>query len=651
MAKDSEDIPMDLLSSPLGTSDESSYDASTGPTTPASSPLFCSSKVDDLTLSHFLHSPASYRLDADASPCDTLGSASSSFQSFPAWGPVKNVCVVGAGYVGGPTAAILALHNPSIKIEVVDRDPRRIQRWTSPHLPVHEPGLENVVRVARDGADITNHDARTDVHVARLKRRPNLFFTCDSAASISQADIIFLAVNTPTKTFGLGAGRATNMTALDEAVRGIARHARPGAIIVEKSTVPCGTAHRVQEILASTKPGVPFEVLSNPEFLAEGSAIDNLTTPDRVLIGSSGTESGRQAARVLASVYASWVPSSRILEINAWSSELAKLVANAMLAQRISSINSISAICERTGAEVDQVAKAIGLDSRIGSQFLKAGLGFGGSCFRKDIASLTYLAESLGLDDVAFYWRQVNVMNEMQRNRFARKVIDRFEGNLVGRKLAMLGFAFKKNTGDTRESLAIDVIRLLLEERPKEIAIFDPYCREEDILRELESLDIHESSSVKVYADAYLACSQANAVLVVTDCDQFRNATVQRHGDSPTLGQQTPCKIRHIPTISNKDLVCHEPGNQDETWVSSGVSYRLTPQDMCATDCTDCHSQSSRPIATDPVEWARVAYSMKDPKWVFDGRGMLDVVEMERLGFRVNAVGRRSAEGLCGISA
>lgn len=253
---------------------------------------------------------------------------------------------------------------------------------------------------------------------------------------------------------------------------------------------------------------MPFEVLSNPEFLSEGSAIENLISPDRVLIGSSGTPSGRHAARTLAQIYSSWVPSSRILEVNTWSSELAKLVANAMLAQRISSINSISVICEKTGAEVDQVAQAIGLDARIGAQFLKAGLGFGGSCFRKDIASLTYLAESLGLEDVAHYWSQVNVMNEMQRDRFARKVIGRFDGNLTGRKIAMLGFAFKKNTGDTRESLAADVIRLLLEEKPMEIAIFDPYCLEKDIMREVErACGTLDGRIVKVFPDPYQACS------------------------------------------------------------------------------------------------------------------------------------------------
>lgn len=300
-----------------------------------------------------------------------------------------------------------------------------------------------------------------------------------------------------------------------------------------------------------------------------------------------------------------------------------------MLAQRISSINSISAICERTGAEVDQVSRAIGLDPRIGPQFLKAGLGFGGSCFRKDIASLTYLAESLGLEDVAHYWKQVNVMNESQRSRFARKVVQHFQGNLVGQKLSLLGFAFKKNTGDPRESLAVDVIRLLLEERPLEIAIFDPYCREEDILREVEIV-CGDTSAVKVYEDPYLACSRANAVLVITDCDQFRNTP--RRASTKSYTSEMDGSIDADPSA---------PG-QDDAWVSSGMTYRLAPQDVCPADCADCRSTSNRPMASEPLEWARIAYNMKDPKWVFDGRGMLDVKEMERLGVRVDAIGRRS---------
>lgn len=387
---------------------------------------------------------------------------------------------------------------------------------------------------------------------------------------------------------------------------------------------------------------MPFEVLSNPEFLSEGSAIDNLVTPDRVLIGSSGTPAGQRAASMLASIYSTWVPASCIIEINLWSSELAKLVANAMLAQRISSINSISAICERTGAEVDQVAKAVGMDARIGSQFLKAGLGFGGSCFRKDIASLTYLAESLGLEDVAHYWSQVNVINELQRHRFARRVVDKFEGNLQGRKIALLGFAFKKNTGDTRESLAVDVIRLLMAERPMEVVIYDPYCQEEDIVRELEGLShvLDKDSAVKVLADPYLACSQAHAVLVLTDCDQFRNVSDKSRSRS-LVTPQPVIKSDQGVYDSLAEVIMAPIQPEEETWTFNKVSYRLAPQEACAAECPSCRSGSSRPVAIEPLEWARIAYNLKEPKWVLDGRGFLDVREMEKLGIQLDTVGRR----------
>ncbi|KAF3398545.1 UDP-glucose 6-dehydrogenase [Penicillium rolfsii] len=615
---------MDVFSS--SSPSEGSLSCSTGPTTPSASPLFRASELNDLKLAGL---PQSRVLS------DTELSRIA----------VKNVCVVGAGYVGGPTAAVLALYHPSISVEVLDRDPSRIQQWQSQHLPVHEPGLDTVVRIVRDGAEISKEGIPP---ASSASRRPqNLFFTCDSAQAISRADIILMAVNTPTKMFGVGAGCATNMTAFDGAMRDVAAHAKPGAIIVEKSTVPGGTAERVRKMLATHRPGVSFEVLSNPEFLAEGTAVKNLTAPDRVLIGSAATPSGRLAAQTLANLYAAWVPPSRIIETNAWSSELAKLVANAMLAQRISSINSISAICEKTGAEVDEVAKAIGMDVRIGPQFLKAGLGFGGSCFRKDIASLAYLAESLGLDDVAHYWRQVNVMNERQRDRFSRKIIDRFEGNLVGRKLAMLGFAFKKNTGDTRESLAVEVVRTLLEERPAEIAIFDPYCRQEDILRELETICPSSALGqiVKVHPDPYLACSQAHAVLVVTDCDQFRNTSPRK------LSKQSSLPPVHKElSRSTSDGMGEEASKRacarqdDETWTHAGISYHLRPQDACPADCGHCRSAATRPTATEPVEWTRIAYNMVEPKWVFDGRGLLDAAELERLGVRTDTVGRRTRE-------
>ena len=359
--------------------------------------------------------------------------------------------------------------------------------------------------------------------------------------------------------------------------------------------------------------------------------------PDRVIIGSSGTPTGKLAANALASLYTAWIPASQILQINAWSSELSKLVANAMLAQRISSINSISAICEATGADVDEVAKSIGLDTRIGSQFLKAGLGFGGSCFRKDIASLTYLAESLGLDEVAHYWSQVNSINVMQRNRFARKVLRRFGEKLDGKKITLMGFAFKKNTSDARESPAVDVIRTLLDEQPGEIAIFDPYCVEEEMLREIAAATANpavsagEASLVKIYTDPYEACMDSNAILIITDCDQFKNLPSQSGGNSPATETDSP------QILPSPALVVQE----DDHLGASFRDFMLAPQLDCVHECPDCRSKARGPISTDPVEWARIVYSMREPKWIFDGKGVIDVEEMEKLdGVRVDGIGR-----------
>lgn len=361
--------------------------------------------------------------------------------------------------------------------------------------------------------------------------------------------------------------------------------------------------------------------------------------PDRVLIGSASTPAGRAAAAALTNVYAAWVPRQRILEVNQWSSELAKLVSNAMLAQRISSINSISAICDRTGADVDEIALAAGLDPRIGSQFLKSGLGFGGSCFRKDIASLTYLSESLGLPEVAHYWSQVNSLNEWQRDRFTHKIINHLDQNLVAKKVAILGFAFKKDTGDTRESLAVDVIRCLLEERPAEIAIFDPCCLAEDIYRELQPiLKGHNAGCVQVYADAYQACEKAHAVVVVTESDQFRTSQPRK-------------KTQHKPAVCSTDEIEMHEGfsshGQGQTVLIPGISlsFQCPPLPSCAEDCPECQSASSSSIASSELlEWARIAYHMKNPKWVFDGRGILDVSVLAKLGFRVDTLGRRTTE-------
>jgi UDPglucose 6-dehydrogenase len=371
--------------------------------------------------------------------------------------------------------------------------------------------------------------------------------------------------------------------------------------------------------------------------LSEGTAIKNLMRPDRVIIGSSGTPAGKLAANALASLYTAWIPQSQILQINAWSSELSKLVANAMLAQRISSINSISAICEATGANVEEVAKSIGLDTRIGPQFLKAGLGFGGSCFRKDIASLTYLAESLGLDEVAHYWSQVNSINVMQRNRFARKVLRRLDENLSGRKITLMGFAFKKNTSDARESPAVDVIKTLLAEVPAEIAIFDPYCVEEEMVREINAIPADEPtlaaelSKVKIYTDPYEACHDAHAILVMTDCDQFKNTTLKRVRSITTANTESP-QILPPPAMNLPE---------DDHLGTNFSNYMLAPQPDCVDECPDCRSKARGPVSSESVEWARIVYSMREPKWIFDGRGIIDVDEMEKLdGVRVDGIGR-----------
>ncbi|KIX99462.1 uncharacterized protein Z520_05038 [Fonsecaea multimorphosa CBS 102226] len=633
----------------VGTSDGSSCNDSTGLLTPDSSPLFRPSYPKDsfeTRLAHAFEEPKRRRIDPPSTRAESPFIPSFADLFAPVPSDVRKICVIGAGYVGGPTAAVIALHNPKVGVEVLDRDQRRIERWNSAHLPIHEPGLNKIVRLTRDGAIIKEPSDRDSASQGRngesdyvSRRGPNLFFTCDTQVSISTADMVFLAVNTPTKTTGIGAGRATNMNALDGAVKDVAMYAKPGTIIVEKSTVPCGTAQRIRNTLDTLRPGEPFEVLSNPEFLSEGTAIKNLMKPDRVIIGSSGTPSGKLAADALASLYAAWIPSSQILQINAWSSELSKLVANAMLAQRISSINSISAICEATGANVEEVAKSIGLDTRIGPQFLKAGLGFGGSCFRKDIASLTYLAESLGLEEVAHYWSQVNSINVMQRNRFARKVLKRFNEKLFGKKITLMGFAFKKNTSDARESPAVDVIRTLLEEQPAEIAIFDPYCDEDDMLREINATVSNPpgiasgSSSVKIYTDPYEACMESNAILIITDCDQFKTAPQRAHGSNASE-TSSPAKRPAHGSDSPKQ-------EEDDFLGANFANYRLAPQPDCVDNCPDCRSKARGPISTDPVEWARIVYSMREPKWVFDGRGIVDADEIEKLGgVRVDGIGR-----------
>jgi UDPglucose 6-dehydrogenase len=553
-------------------------------------------------------------------------------------------------------------------VTVVDRDVDRINAWKGRHLPIHEPGLVDVVRLARDGTreqrSISNSQAQagaprytqstpdTAFHAAR---QPNLFFSTACADTIATADMILISVNTPTKKRGVGAGRATDMTAVEGAVRDVAMNARPGTILVEKSTVPCKTGQLIKDILEAYRPAVVFPVLSNPEFLSEGTAIRDLMKPDRVIIGCESTIYGHRAAAALANLYAAWVPREKIAPINIWSSELCKLTANAMLAQRISSINSISAICERTGADVSEIAKSVGMDARIGPQFLKAGLGFGGSCFRKDIASLTYLAESLGLPEVAAYWQSVLTMNNFQRDRFARHVIASLNNTLRGKKITILGYAFKKDTGDARESPALDVIRTLLEENPRSVCIYDPLCSEADIKRELQVLEdeypiLAPKGPVRILRDPYEACIDSNAVLVLTDWDMFKNGlrTTPTKPINPVMDQldgAVPAGILHLPVHSQQSSAPTKAAKA--SYVPADLMDRLQPQPECAVGCeqcsgvTDTTSKGELDTAT-PLDWYRISKAVKDPRWVFDGRGVLDSRAMVGMGFRLETLGRAS---------
>ncbi len=409
------------------------------------------------------------------------------------------ICCIGAGYVGGPTMAMIALKAPDVEVRVVDMNATRIAAWNSGTLPIYEPGLDDVVQQTRG---------------------KNLHFSTDVIGAIKAADIIFVAVNTPTKTYGVGAGRAADLRFIESVARTIAEVATGPKIIVEKSTIPVKTAETIKDILAANARGIKFEVLSNPEFLAEGTAVADLQMPDRVLIGGERTPGGEQAMQTLVDVYARWVPRERIITTNLWSSELSKLVANAFLAQRISSINSISALCEATGADVDEVANAIGKDSRIGPKFLKASVGFGGSCFQKDILNLVYLCEHFGLPEVAAYWDGVVRMNDWQKRRFATKIVRALFNTAADKKIAVLGFAFKKDTNDTRESAAIAVCRDLLAEQAN-VVVYDPQVPVDEIRRDVLGKG-KEDARLTVAKSAYEAADGAHAIAVVTEWDEFK---------------------------------------------------------------------------------------------------------------------------------
>jgi UDPglucose 6-dehydrogenase len=432
-----------------------------------------------------------------------------------------------------------------IEVVVVDVNAERIGAWQSDELPVYEPGLLEVVKEARGR---------------------NLSFSTDVDEAIASSDIIFISVNTPTKTYGIGAGQAADLKYVEKCARQIARVARSDKIIVEKSTLPVRTAESIKRILDAAGNQAAFQVLSNPEFLAEGTAMDDLENPDRVLIGGEPSETGRKAVQTLVDIYARWVDRDHILTTNLWSSELSKLTANAFLAQRISSINAISALCEATGADVDEVAFAIGRDSRIGPRFLKASVGFGGSCFQKDILNLVYLCRHFGLADVADYWESVVRMNDYQKQRFSRRIVSTLFNTVSGKKIAIFGFAFKKDTNDTRESAAIYVCRDLLEEGA-ELAIFDPKVSHDQIQRDL-GID-PASQQVSLHRDPYEAAHQAHAIALLTEWDVLR----EDHTDYQRIfaNMEKPAflfdgrNLLNLPTLRQIGFEAHgigKPGGQ-----------------------------------------------------------------------------------------
>jgi UDPglucose 6-dehydrogenase len=426
---------------------------------------------------------------------------------------ITKICCIGAGYVGGPTMAIIAQKCPHIQVTVVDLNEERIAKWNHEdvsQIPIYEPGLSEVVADARGR---------------------NLFFSTEVDKAIEEAEMIFISVNTPTKTYGSGKGMAADLKYIELCARQIARVAKDDKIVVEKSTLPVRTAEALKSILDNTVNGVQFQILSNPEFLAEGTAVDDLMMPDRVLIGGDTTAEGQKAIQALVDIYANWVPNDRILTTNVWSSELSKLTANAFLAQRVSSINAISELCEKTGANVNEVAKAIGMDSRIGPKFLKSSVGFGGSCFQKDILNLVYIAKSFGLNEVADYWEQVIIMNDHQKRRFSKNIVATLYNTVADKKIAFLGWAFKKDTNDTRESAAIYVADDLLNEEAN-LAIYDPKVSEKQIYFDLDYLETRSSeknkAKTKVFTNPYEACKDAHAIAVLTEWDEFKEYDWQK---------------------------------------------------------------------------------------------------------------------------
>ena len=463
---------------------------------------------------------------------------------------IKNICCIGAGYVGGPTMTVIAQKCPHIKVTVVDINESRIAAWNSSDLnklPVFEPGLADVVKEARGR---------------------NLFFSTDIDKAIDEAEMIFMSVNTPTKTYGKGKGMAADLKYIELCARQIAKVSKQNKIVVEKSTLPVRTASAIKSILENTGNDVQYQILSNPEFLAEGTAVQDLLDPDRVLIGGDSSPEGQEAIQALVDIYANWVPKERILTTNVWSSELSKLTANAFLAQRVSSINAMSELCEKSGADVNEVAKAIGMDSRIGNKFLMASVGFGGSCFQKDILNLVYIAKSYGLNEVAEYWEQVIIMNDHQKNRFSDNIVSTLYNTVSGKKITFFGWAFKKDTNDTRESAAIKVADNLLNEHAN-ISVYDPKVDEERIYSDLEYLNTRDPKEnrnlLKVVKDPYEASKESHAIAILTEWDEFKT-----------------------------------------------------------------------------YNWKKIYDNMQKPAFIFDGRGILDIAELEDIGFICYKIGSSS---------
>ena len=451
---------------------------------------------------------------------------------------VKNICCIGAGYVGGPTMSVIALKCPEINVHVVDISKDRIDAWNSLNLnelPVYEPGLGEIIKVTRNR---------------------NLFFSTEIDSAIVKSEMIFIAVNTPTKLYGEGKGMAADLTYVEKSVRRIANVATSPKIVVEKSTLPVRTAESIQKIFSQLGNNINHEVLSNPEFLAEGTAIEDLFKSDRVLIGGNPTNSGKEAIETLASIYTRWIPENKIVRSNIWSSELSKLVSNAFLAQRISSINSISALAEKSGADVNEIAEAVGKDSRIGSKFLKASVGFGGSCFQKDILNLVYLSKNYGLDEVANYWENVIKINDYQKSRFASKIKNSLFNTLNDKKIAIWGWAFKKDTNDSRESAAISIADKLIDEGAN-LTIYDPKVSYERICLDLKMLwekkgivkFENKLKQIKCFDDPIKTIEQAHAIAIITEWDIFKKINFKKVFDK----MEKPAFIFDGRKILNED--------------------------------------------------------------------------------------------------